>query len=77
MDKNFGNMFVFWDMMFGTYYLPNRVSEGYGLGFGQHMSASFFRQLVHPWIPAVIKEPDWPGKAVTAGLALETVEATG
>lgn len=48
-NKNFANVFAFWDRLFGTYFLPaDRLPEKFGLdtdGFPQR----FLAQLVEPW----------------------------
>lgn len=52
-DKDFAGLFPFYDLAFGTYFLPDRASSAYGLGRGQRMSSSFWRQLINPGHSAV------------------------
>lgn len=49
LNKNFGGLFLFWDRLFGTLYLPEGVhAQRFGL-FGENVPNSFFRQLVWPF----------------------------
>jgi sterol desaturase/sphingolipid hydroxylase (fatty acid hydroxylase superfamily) len=49
LDKNFGGLFLFWDRLFGTLYLPRgEQAQRFGL-FGEEIPESFFRQLVWPF----------------------------
>jgi sterol desaturase/sphingolipid hydroxylase (fatty acid hydroxylase superfamily) len=49
LDKNFGGLFVFWDRLFGTLYLPRgEQAQRFGL-IGHEIPESFFRQLVWPF----------------------------
>jgi sterol desaturase/sphingolipid hydroxylase (fatty acid hydroxylase superfamily) len=49
LDKNFGGLFLFWDRLFGTLYLPAGLqAQRFGL-FGEQMPDSFFRQLLWPF----------------------------
>jgi sterol desaturase/sphingolipid hydroxylase (fatty acid hydroxylase superfamily) len=49
LDKNFGGLFLFWDRLFGTLYLPEgRQAQQFGL-FGEQVPDSFFRQLLWPF----------------------------
>ena len=47
-DKDFAGLFPLYDLAFGTFHMPDRVSSAYGLGQGQQMSSSFWQQLAHP-----------------------------
>ena len=50
LDKNFGGLFLFWDRLFGTLYLPEgRQAERFGL-FDEKVPDSFMRQLVWPFM---------------------------
>jgi sterol desaturase/sphingolipid hydroxylase (fatty acid hydroxylase superfamily) len=51
LDKNFAVHTPIWDRLFGTYYLPDRWPESYGLADGGSMPEGFFRQFVHPFQP--------------------------
>src|SRR5688572_2757212 len=49
LDKNFGGLFLFWDRLFGTLYLPEgKQPQQFGL-VGQELPDSFFRQLLWPF----------------------------
>jgi len=49
LDKNFGGLFLFWDRLFGTLYLPEgQQAQRFGL-FGESVPESFMRQLVWPF----------------------------
>ena len=52
-DKNFAGVFPVLDLVFGTYHLPDRASRGYGLGLGQHLAPSLWRQIAHPFHSAI------------------------
>jgi sterol desaturase/sphingolipid hydroxylase (fatty acid hydroxylase superfamily) len=50
-DKNFAGLFVFWDMLFGTFYMPKgRVPENFGIP--EEFPKDFVGQLVHPFARA-------------------------
>ncbi len=47
-DKNFAGLFPFWDILFGTFYMPkDRVPENFGIH--EPMPASLHGQLVQPF----------------------------
>ena len=46
-DKDFAGMFPFYDLAFGTFYLPDRASTAYGLGNGRQM-LGFWEQMANP-----------------------------
>jgi sterol desaturase/sphingolipid hydroxylase (fatty acid hydroxylase superfamily) len=49
LDKNFGGLFLFWDRLFGTLYLPEgRQAVRFGLSDAE-IPESFFRQLAWPF----------------------------
>ena len=49
LDKNFGGLFLFWDRLFGTLYLPEgRQAQRFGL-FGERVPDRFFHQLLWPF----------------------------
>jgi sterol desaturase/sphingolipid hydroxylase (fatty acid hydroxylase superfamily) len=51
-DKNFAGLFVFWDMLFGTYYMPKgRKPENFGIP--EEFPKDFVGQLVHPFTRAL------------------------
>jgi lathosterol oxidase len=64
LDKNFAVHTPIWDRLFGTYYLPDRWPERYGLADGSSMPEGFFRQFVHPFRPRTNED-----KAKTTGNA--------
>ena len=48
LDRNFGGLFLFWDRLFGTLYLPSgQQAQRFGL-FGEEIPNSFLRQLTWP-----------------------------
>jgi len=47
-DKNFASTFPIWDLMFGTFYLPEDVlPEGYGIE-DDKMPAGLVPQMLYP-----------------------------
>jgi sterol desaturase/sphingolipid hydroxylase (fatty acid hydroxylase superfamily) len=49
LDKNFGGLFLFWDRLFGTLYLPEgQQAQRFGL-FDERIPDSFVRQLLWPF----------------------------
>lgn len=48
VDKNFAVHTPIWDLLFGTYYLPERWPERYGLAGGTGVPLGWLKQLVHP-----------------------------
>ena len=51
-DKNFAGLFVFWDLIFGTFYMPKgRVPENFGIP--EEFPKDFVGQLVHPFARAL------------------------
>ena len=44
---NFAGTFSLWDWMFGTFYMPDRLPENYGIG-DKNMPESFGMQVVYP-----------------------------
>jgi sterol desaturase/sphingolipid hydroxylase (fatty acid hydroxylase superfamily) len=56
-NKNFANVFSFWDRMFGTYHLPEgRVATVFGLD-GETMPESYWAQLRYPFRRAPRRTP--------------------
>jgi sterol desaturase/sphingolipid hydroxylase (fatty acid hydroxylase superfamily) len=49
VDKNFAVHTPVWDVLFGTYYLPDRWPSRYGLSGGPEVPSGWMRQLVHPF----------------------------
>lgn len=48
IDKNFSGLFAFWDVLFGTFYLPkDRVPQDFGIQ--DDMPAGFIAQLARPF----------------------------
>ena len=53
-DKNFAGFFAFWDVLFGTYYMPKgRVPENFGIP--EEFPKDLIGQLVHPFARAFRK----------------------
>ena len=48
LDKNFSGFFVFWDVLFGTFYMPRGQSPG-DFGVIDPVPASLLGQLAHPF----------------------------
>ena len=49
VDRNFAVHTPIWDMLFGTYYLPDRWPSAYGLHRGRDVPARWLTQLVYPF----------------------------
>lgn len=58
INKNYASMFPFVDRLFGTYYLPDRLPEKYGID--ETVSDNLVDQLVDPFLPARRKRPAPP-----------------
>jgi sterol desaturase/sphingolipid hydroxylase (fatty acid hydroxylase superfamily) len=56
-DKNFAGTFAIWDLMFGTYHMPQGVlPSGYGIDDKQ-MPEGLMRQLAYPLVQDDAREP--------------------
>jgi sterol desaturase/sphingolipid hydroxylase (fatty acid hydroxylase superfamily) len=49
IDKNFAVHTPIWDWLFGTYYMPGRWPESYGLAGDARVPSGWFRQFVYPF----------------------------
>lgn len=49
IDKNFAVHTPLWDLLFGTYYLPEHWPRRYGLADERPLPAGWFGQLLHPF----------------------------
>jgi lathosterol oxidase len=49
VDKNLAVHTPIWDLLFGTYYLPDRWPARYGLSDGREVGLRWLTQLVHPF----------------------------
>ena len=49
VDKNFAVHTPIWDILFGTYYLPDRWPSSYGLSGRRDVPARWLAQLVYPF----------------------------
>lgn len=49
VNKNFSVHTPLWDILFGTYYLPDRWPAAYGLGGGRRVPARWLAQLIYPF----------------------------
>ena len=49
IDKNFAVHTPIWDMLFGTYYLPDRWPSAYGLHPTRDVPSRWFAQLLYPF----------------------------
>ena len=58
-DKNFAGLFVFWDILFGTCYMPKgRVPENFGIP--EQFPKDFIGQLIHPFVRAFRRKEKAP-----------------
>ena len=48
LDKNFSVHTPIWDILFGTYYLPDSWPTRYGLNGGGRLPRGWFTQLIYP-----------------------------
>ena len=51
IDKNFSVHTPIWDLLFGTFYLPDRWPTRYGISGGREVPRGWIRQLLHPIRP--------------------------
>jgi sterol desaturase/sphingolipid hydroxylase (fatty acid hydroxylase superfamily) len=58
VDKNFSVHTPIWDLLFGTYYLPDRWPTRYGLAGGREVPSGWVRQLLHPIRPDRRRGPE-------------------
>ena len=49
IDTNFAVHTPLWDLLFGTYFLPDRWPTAYGICGGSRVPVGWLRQLVHPF----------------------------
>jgi sterol desaturase/sphingolipid hydroxylase (fatty acid hydroxylase superfamily) len=49
IDRNFAVHTPLWDLLFGTYYLPDRWPSGYGLAAGRPVPRRWLTQLIYPF----------------------------
>lgn len=49
IDKNFAVHTPIWDLLFGTYYLPDRWPSAYGLSHRRDVPARWITQLLYPF----------------------------
>jgi sterol desaturase/sphingolipid hydroxylase (fatty acid hydroxylase superfamily) len=50
LDKNFAVHTPLWDILFGTYYLPNHWPTQYGLSRGRKVPVGWGRQFLYPFV---------------------------
>ena len=50
LDKNFAVHTPLWDLVFGTYYLPNHWPTRYGLNQERRVPVGWLRQLLYPFV---------------------------
>lgn len=50
LDKNFAVHTPLWDILFGTYYLPDHWPSRYGLNKERHVPRGWVRQLLYPFV---------------------------
>jgi sterol desaturase/sphingolipid hydroxylase (fatty acid hydroxylase superfamily) len=68
IDRNFAVHTPVWDRLFGTYYLPDRWPESYGLHGGRDVPFRWITQFVHPFRGRRKSGPSTSERA-SAGLA--------
>jgi sterol desaturase/sphingolipid hydroxylase (fatty acid hydroxylase superfamily) len=74
-DKNFAGLFVFWDRIFGTYYMPkDRLPENFGIP--EEFPKDIVGQLVRPFVQFVKKKPAQAITAPAPASAAPSVAAT-
>lgn len=49
VDKNFAVHTPLWDRLFGTYYMPGRWPDGYGLSGPREVPSGWMRQFLYPF----------------------------
>jgi sterol desaturase/sphingolipid hydroxylase (fatty acid hydroxylase superfamily) len=49
LDRNYATMFPVWDLLFGTFYLPDHQPEKYGVK-DDSVPESFIGQMLHPFV---------------------------
>ena len=47
--RNYGTNVMIWDLLFGTYYLPDRWPAAYGLSAPRDVPGRWFSQLTYPF----------------------------
>ncbi len=64
-NKNFANLFSFWDRVFGTYYLPeDRVAQKFGLD-NERIPENYVAQLMYPFKKSGSAAPEASASAIT------------
>jgi sterol desaturase/sphingolipid hydroxylase (fatty acid hydroxylase superfamily) len=58
IDKNFAVHTPIWDILFGTYYLPNRWPMAYGLADRRDIPGRWVSQLIYPLRRRAAQTPD-------------------
>jgi len=48
LDKNFAGVFPIYDLLFGTWYMPNRIPTEFGAG-EEPVPAGFWHQVLYPF----------------------------
>jgi sterol desaturase/sphingolipid hydroxylase (fatty acid hydroxylase superfamily) len=48
-DKNFAALFPVWDLAFGTFFLPDRQPEDFGVDDHEQVPEGFIGQMLHPF----------------------------
>jgi sterol desaturase/sphingolipid hydroxylase (fatty acid hydroxylase superfamily) len=56
VDKNFSVHTTIWDRLFGTYYMPGRWPNAYGLGPERDVPSSWTRQFLYPFLKRSSRE---------------------
>ena len=68
-DKNFAGVFSFWDVLFGTHYLPEgKIPERFGLD-DEVMDESFWAQMAYPFRSRVRSAPALPAREAAGVLS--------
>jgi sterol desaturase/sphingolipid hydroxylase (fatty acid hydroxylase superfamily) len=77
-NKNFANLFSFWDRVFGTYYLPaDRIAQKFGLD-NERIPEKYLAQLMYPFRKrgSAAQEPSAAESASAVNAASQAPEAS-
>jgi sterol desaturase/sphingolipid hydroxylase (fatty acid hydroxylase superfamily) len=74
-EQNFAPTFALWDVMFGTFYMPQAaLPQHYGTD-DPNVPEGFFQQLIYPFTAKANRKPDgWTGAITGSPSAIGSVE---
>lgn len=49
INKNFGEVFIFWDILFKTYYFENHKIDSNTVGLNKNLPNQYIKQLLWPF----------------------------